>query len=73
MMYMNNTEAAILAMERDRTGNYGNDQDEEVKYCPICGAEDPDCFYREKGGELAGCCECLQKVDWDDVSKSEVG
>lgn len=73
MMYCNNTEAAILAMERDRTGDYGNDQIETVKRCPICGAENPDYFYRESGGEIVGCCECLARVDWEDVVESEVG
>ncbi len=73
MAYFNNTEAAILAMERDRTGDYGNNQGESVKCCPMCGAKNPDYFYRESGGEIAGCCECLARVEWEDVLESEVG
>lgn len=40
-------------------------QKEEVKYCPECGAEDPEWFYTGSSGTI-GCEKCISQVDWQD-------
>ena len=40
-------------------------QVDEVKYCPECGAEDPEWFYIGSSGTI-GCEKCISQVDWQD-------
>lgn len=65
MIYSNDDPAAILAMERDRTGNYGDDyyEDDDTQRCPICGAYAPEHFYIDNDEECVGCSECVYKTD----------
>lgn len=64
-MYKNTDSAALYAMERCRTGNYGSDYpwgDDESEECPVCGAVDPEQFYLTDN-ECIGCSECVKSVD----------
>lgn len=64
MIYSNNDTMAVLAMEAERTGNYGSDyyDDEyESPYCPICGESNPEHFYMNLDDECVGCSECIHK------------
>lgn len=63
MIYSNDDPMAILAMEIERTGNYGEcDNDSAVK-CPVCGAYDPEYYYLDDDEECIGCSECVYKSD----------
>lgn len=63
MIYSNDDPMAILAMEIERTGNYGEcDNDSTVK-CPVCGAYDPEYYYLDDDEECIGCSECVYKSD----------
>lgn len=47
--------------------NDGADAAPDV-YCPICNAENPECFY-VSDGQVSGCSECTESVDpyeWED-------
>lgn len=46
-------------------------QCEVVKYCPECGAEDPEYFYTSHG-ETIGCDECISRVDWNDWEEDKI-
>lgn len=45
----------------------GGDGEEEMWYCPVCGAECPDYIYtvdlRSGGEEPVGCTECLNAIE----------
>lgn len=45
-------------------------QAEEEKYCPICGAKDPEWFYEDKSGEPVGCEMCVSRTDWAEWSET---
>ncbi len=67
MLYRNDDPRAILAMEEALTGNYGEDgyyssYERDIKYCPVCGACEPDYFYMNDDGECVGCDECVHIV-----------
>lgn len=65
MIYKNDDPMAVLAMERDRTGNYGNDYDigfiDPEQICPECGTLYPDYFYYNDNDELIGCDHCIRR------------
>lgn len=67
MTYANDRPDAIAAMERARTGNYGEDgYNDETYTCPVCGAEDPDKFYIDFCGYCIGCSDCINESDYPD-------
>ena len=37
-----------------------------LRYCPVCGAAEPEKIIQEPGGAVLGCDECLCMYDaWD--------
>ena len=46
---------------RDAETN-GMPEDEKI-YCPVCGAEDPEDFILDDGGDIIGCECCTRKVN----------
>lgn len=65
MRYKNDAPMATLAMERDRTGNYGEDgyYEAEEEQCPVCGHYDPLVFYVDINEECVGCSNCVETKD----------
>ena len=63
MVYSNDDPMALLAMERGRTGNYGDYYEVGEQKCPICSAIDPDYFYLNEDEECIGCSECVYRAD----------
>ncbi len=65
MIYSNDDPMAILAMEMERTGNYGGCDEycgDEMK-CPVCGAYEPEYYYLDDDEECIGCSECVYRTD----------
>lgn len=62
MIYSNDDPMAILAMELDRTGNYG-DYEYNAAKCPVCGVDEPEYYYMDDDEECIGCSECVYKTD----------
>lgn len=63
MIYSNNDPMAISAMERERTGNYGDCYEVGEQKCPICSTIDPAYFYLDEDEECIGCSECVYRTD----------
>lgn len=65
MLYSNDDPMALIAMEMERTGNYGEDfyDEPEALRCPKCGAYEPEYFYLDDDEECIGCTECVYKTD----------
>ncbi len=65
MIYSNDDPLAVLVMEADRTGRYGEDyySEREVQRCPVCGAYEPDHYYLNDDEDCMGCSECLYRCD----------
>ena len=43
---------------------FGPPGDEEITYsCPVCGADEPEDFYFDRGGDICGCSECMKRKD----------
>ena len=65
MIYSNDDPRAILAMEMERTGNYGemNYCEDNAVRCPVCGAYEPEYYYLDDNEECIGCTECVYKTD----------
>lgn len=65
MVYRNSTFEAIIAMERARTGNYGEDEYDDStapERCEICGEYCDDMYeYSEYKGKIHICLRCLQE------------
>lgn len=64
MLYSNDDPMALIAMEMERTGNYGEgfyDESEAVR-CPKCGAYEPEYFYLDgdEHGRLGLTTEMLR-------------
>lgn len=67
MVYSKDDFLAPLAMERERTGGYGelyrgdlyggSGIDEGI--CPVCGEFAPQYFYLDGDDECVGCSECV--------------
>lgn len=63
MKYCNEDPQAVIAMELERTGYYGDCDDyEDLEHCPVCGAAQPEYFLLDEYEECVGCCECLHRV-----------
>jgi hypothetical protein len=62
MIYSNDDPMALLAMEIDRTGDYG-DCDNDGEKCPICGFYEPEYYYLDDDEECIGCSECVYRTD----------
>lgn len=64
MIYANDDTMAILAMEQERTGNYGEDGYDDYfgEQCPICGAYNPEHLFMNDDDECVGCDECIRVV-----------
>ena len=66
MLYKNNTNDAVLELERQRTGNYGfNYTDKKTKTCPCCGYEEPEEFYI-LDNKCIGCSSCIKRIEYED-------
>ena len=63
MTYDNSDISALLAMELERLGNYG-DYDDTAQKCPVCGAEAPEYFYLNEDEECIGCSHCVYRADF---------
>lgn len=63
MIYSNDDPLAILAMEAERTGNYGDCDMEAHRKCPVCGAFEPEYYYLDDDEECIGCTECIYRTD----------
>lgn len=63
MIYTNDDPMALLAMEMERTGNYGDCYEESGCVCPVCGAVKPEYYYLDDDEECIGCSECVYKSD----------
>lgn len=66
MIYSNDDPMAILAMELERTGEYGEYEDccrYDSAACPVCGAYEPEYYYLDDDEECIGCSECIYKTD----------
>ncbi len=66
MVYSNRNPYAAIAMEKARTGNYGNFDDcydEDVRECPVCGALYPEKFFINDDEDCIGCDICIHAVD----------
>lgn len=63
MRYRNDDPRAVIAMELERTGRYGDCFGEEnTDTCPVCGAISPEHFFMNDDEECVGCYECLHRV-----------
>lgn len=63
MKYRNDDPKAIIAMELERTGNYGEFYGEnDGQNCPVCGAFEPEHFYMNDDEECVGCYECVHRI-----------
>ncbi|MBQ8301634.1 MAG: hypothetical protein IJX57_06700 [Clostridia bacterium] len=64
MIYSNDDPMAIIAMEIERTGNYGDYADDtDTSKCPVCGAYEPEYYYLDDDEECIGCSECVYRTD----------
>lgn len=63
MIYSNDDPMALIAMEIERTGNYGDCDENDVCKCPVCGAYDPEYYYLDDDEECIGCSECVYRAD----------
>ncbi|MGN0106144.1 MAG: hypothetical protein ACI4A5_00425 [Hominilimicola sp.] len=63
MIYSNDDPMALLAMELERTGNYGDCDEYSAKKCPVCGAYEPEYYYLDEDEECIGCSECVYRSD----------
>lgn len=63
MIYSNDDPMAILAMEAERTANYGDCDEAIVEKCPVCGAYELEYYYLNEDEECIGCSECIHKTD----------
>ncbi len=64
MIYSNDDPMALIAMEIERTGNYGDcDEEENAMKCPVCGAYEPEYYYLDDDEECIGCSECVYRSD----------
>ena len=60
MIYTNDDYRALLAADQERTG-----EDEESKYCSVCGTENPEEFYVSiQTDECVGCSDCVNVNQW---------
>lgn len=65
MIYSNDDPMAIVAMEIERTANYGDygyDDTDNIR-CPVCGVDAPEFYYLNDDEECIGCTECIYKTD----------
>lgn len=63
MIYRNDDPRLPDALDRELTGEYEDYYNErDIKYCPVCGAYEPDYFYMNDGEECVGCYECVHVV-----------
>jgi hypothetical protein len=68
MTYNNSDPRGVEAFERARTGNYGNNEEEAVTHCDLCGEP---IYYDERYyniGELIVCQSCVkdgERSAWD--------
>lgn len=68
MIYPNDSDAALVAMEIDRTGNYGEYAFDynSLFTCPVCG-ESTDNLYKSSyhNDEIVGCEYCIYEYSTD--------
>lgn len=66
MIYTNDDNRAVGAMELARLGDYGGYDTEYgggELVCPICGMYEPDLFYINDEEECVGCSGCVYSSD----------
>ena len=60
------TRELAAAIDRYRTGNYGEDQYDDYFVCPICGDTEVGLLYRnDYKGKVVGCSSCISIIDND--------
>lgn len=62
MIYSNDDPMAVLAMEMERTGSYG-EEGHAADMCPVCGVMSPEYYYMNEDEECIGCCECVYRSE----------
>lgn len=63
MIYSNDDPMSILAMELERTENYGDGDETDVMKCPVCGTREPEYYYLDDDEECLGCSECVYRTE----------
>lgn len=63
MIYANDDPLSLLAMEEERTANYGDCDYAEVEKCPVCGVYEPEYYYLDDNEDCIGCSECVYKSE----------
>lgn len=63
MIYSNDDPMALIAMEMERTGNYGDCDMSSDVHCPVCGAYEPEYYYLDDDEECIGCSECVYRTE----------
>lgn len=68
MVYRNGDRKALSALERMRTGFYGDEDfiicgENTVYDCPVCSAKTPRVFYINYDDECVGCSECVAESE----------
>lgn len=59
MIYNNDDYRALSAIDKERT------EEDENKYCSVCGAENPEEFYVSiMSDECIGCSDCVDILEW---------
>lgn len=66
MIYSMSDPNLLDAMDRYKTGNYGEDDyaDQITSICPICGRDAESVYLNEYTAEIVGCEECVKVQDF---------
>lgn len=62
----------IMRAERSRTMRYGAELDEccEIR-CPVCNSAEWEYLFRDNGGDIVGCQECVSKIYPDELTSHD--
>lgn len=64
MLFFNDDERGMQAIEDARLGGIYDTYDEDVRECPVCGGLYPKYFYVNKDDECVGCTICVTEMDF---------
>lgn len=54
------------------TGHYGEDMyydEDEVRYCPVCGEEAHEFFYNNYTNDIIGCSGCVEPRNSNEIDE----